>query len=333
MLSIYSAVLIVSVNKLWKSLHTSRNRMLFVFCYFALLTFQITQHSNTAHQFASVPLFLLSNKVLLTLIVLSLFIYFYLFNIQDNFYPAYKNPYVVANATVKLLHKKSRHYMALFEENREKMNAHNLKYIMAEIPRHRYLSYTSQNNLPQEYFDLCEKSIAEDNHLYIILSRTGSPASEIISVFTQKEYNHASLSFDRELNTIISYNGGDSFQQPGLNFEDISTFYQKDDSSMIVYSLQSTKKQRQQILNKIKAINEEGSAYNLIGLVTRVSIKPNIMFCSQFVYLMLKEVELHYFKSSQTNVKPTDFVEKDYYRKLQFEYEINFSELIDNNRF
>lgn len=107
LLSIYSAVLIVSVNKLWKSLHTSRNRMLFVFCYFALLTFQITQHSNTAHQFASVPLFLLSNKVLLTLIVLSLFIYFYLFNIQDNFYPAYKNPYVVANATVKLLHKKA----------------------------------------------------------------------------------------------------------------------------------------------------------------------------------------------------------------------------------
>lgn len=39
---------------------------------------------------------------------------------------------------------------------------------------------------------------------------------------------------------------------------------------------------------------------------------------------MLQEVDLDFFEDSQELIKPTDFIEKDYFQKLQFEYEINF---------
>ncbi|MBF2664593.1 hypothetical protein [Listeria seeligeri] len=80
------------------------------------------------------------------------------------------------------------------------------------------------------------------------------------------------------------------------------------------------------MIDKIREINEKGSAYNLVGLVTKISLRPNIMFCSQFVYKILQFAELEYFQGSATKIKPTDFVERDYYRNLEFCYEIRFNE-------
>ncbi|MGF7012142.1 hypothetical protein M2146_002696 [Lachnospiraceae bacterium PF1-22] len=51
--------------------------------------------------------------------------------------------------------------------------------------------------------------------------------------------------------------------------------------------------------------------------------QPNIMFCSQFVYTMLKCAGLQYFEMRPAQVKPSDFVELDYHRKLEFAYEIS----------
>ncbi|MEN2666915.1 hypothetical protein [Listeria aquatica] len=52
------------------------------------------------------------------------------------------------------------------------------------------------------------------------------------------------------------------------------------------------------------------------------------MFCSQFVYKILQFAELEYFRDSAAKIKPTDFVERDYYRKLAFCYEIKFNETL-----
>ncbi|EUJ19563.1 hypothetical protein MAQA_05133 [Listeria aquatica FSL S10-1188] len=88
------------------------------------------------------------------------------------------------------------------------------------------------------------------------------------------------------------------------------------------------KKKKRLIIDKVREINEKGSAYNLVGLVTKVSLRPNIMFCSQFVYKILQFAELEYFRDSAAKIKPTDFVERDYYRKLAFCYEIKFNETL-----
>ncbi len=199
----------------------------------------------------------------------------------------------------------------------------NLKTAFADMHRHSATQYVNNGTLTEAYFERANESL-EDPHLYIVISNTGSAASEIISVFTQRQYNHASLSFDRNLDTIISYNGGANVYPPGMNPEMLEQFHQKADASVLVYSLLVTREQKSLIITKIAEINREGSAYNMIGLVVKRSYKPNIMFCSQFVYKMLKLAEVQYFSKKEGEVRPTDLIELDYYKKLEFVYEIKF---------
>lgn len=199
----------------------------------------------------------------------------------------------------------------------------NLKTVLYDLHRHSATQYINDGTLTDAYFERANASL-EDPHLYIVISNTGSAASEIISIFTQKQYNHASLSFDHDLDTIISYNGGANVYPPGMNIEILEQFHQKDGASVLVYSLPVTKQQKSAIIDKIAEINREGSAYNMAGLVVKHSYKPNIMFCSQFVYKMLKLAGVQYFNKKDGEVRPTDLIELDYYKKLHFEYEIKF---------
>jgi hypothetical protein len=206
----------------------------------------------------------------------------------------------------------------------KKLSKENILEIMQDIPRHSSFRYINDGSLSEEYFHAAYKTL-NDPYIYIIISNTGSAASEIISIFTRKQYNHASLSFDKELKTIVSYNGGNKIYPPGMNQEMIEFFNKKEDASIIVYKLKGTSDKKKAIIDKIKEINTEGNAYNLLGLITKRTFKPNIMFCSQFTYKMLKYVELQYFEKKNENVNPMDLVELDYYRKLEYEYEIKLN--------
>ncbi len=199
----------------------------------------------------------------------------------------------------------------------------NLKSILEDLPRHSAIRYINNGSLTDAYFERANASL-EDPNIYIVVSNTGSAASEIISVFTQKQYNHASLSFDRDLDTIISYNGGANVYPPGMNTEMLEQLHQKKDASVLVYSLPATREQKKIIIDKIAEINSEGSAYNMVGLVVKRSYRSNIMFCSQFVYKMLEFAGIQYFSKKDGEVRPTDLIELDYYRKLRFEEEIKF---------
>lgn len=199
----------------------------------------------------------------------------------------------------------------------------NVAEVAVDLNRHSSIKYINEGFLTNEYFEAARSSL-DDPYIYIVISNTGSSASEILSVFTKKQFNHASISFDKDLKTTISYNGGHNVYPPGLNQEFISFFNKKDDASIITYRLECTVEQKQKMIDKVYAINEEGSAYNILGLVLKNSYKPNIMFCSQFVYSMLKYVELDYFHEKAELVKPSDLIELDYYRRLEFVEEIKF---------
>ena len=211
-------------------------------------------------------------------------------------------------------------------KSKDSLNPDKLAEIAKDIPRHSYTKYLNRNTLSEAFFQECEESL-KDEHLYVVISSTGSSASELISVFTRKEYNHVSLSFDRELKTVLSYNGGGSLYPPGLNREQLEYFRKKDDASILVYRLDAPIEKKRLVLEKIREINQNGSAYNLVGLVTKVSVRPNIMFCSQFVYSILRCAGLVYFTERDGLVKPSDLIERDYYRKLEFCYEIKFNAL------
>jgi hypothetical protein len=214
--------------------------------------------------------------------------------------------------------------MEIAEKGRVSLSNENLNELLEDIPRHNSFRYINKGSLTEDYFNTACKTL-DDSNIYIIISNTGSPASELISLFTKKEYNHSSLSFDRNLETIISYNGGERVYPPGLNMEMLKYFNRKKDSSIIVYSIPITLEKKKEIINKIEEINNQGNAYNILGLVLKFSFKPNIMFCSQFVYKMLQIAEINYFEKKEWQIKPTDLIELDYYRKLKFEYEIKFN--------
>jgi hypothetical protein len=212
----------------------------------------------------------------------------------------------------------------IIEKGYKTFSKENIGGLLADLPRHNSFRYINKGSLTEKYFEAAYQTL-DDSNIYIVVSNTGSPASEIISVFTRKQYNHVSISFDKELKTIVSYNGGERIYPPGLNMEMLKYFNKKDDSSIIVYSLSVTKEKKKIIIEKIKEINEQGNAYNILGLVLRFSFKPNIMFCSQFVYKMLKTAGINYFDKKEEQIKPTDFIELDYDRKLKYEYKIRLN--------
>lgn len=324
---IYSVVAVILVGHMWLSENKLETKVTFSFIYLLIMILQ--QVFNTSFVFSGNDvwgIFILKKFIAIIIIFVPFLVLYinYLYTLQYQF--SFKDASSISFEMIKEIHGRGIVFKNKVSQGANSMSKDNLNEIVQDIPRHSYTSYLSKNTLTNQYFEECEKSL-EDEHLYIVISSTGSPASELISLFTNKAYNHVSLSFDRDLKTIISYNGGENVAPPGLNQEQLMYFNKKDDASIIVYRIAAPRKNKKVVIDKIREINEIGSAYNLIGLVTKASIRPNIMFCSQFVYNILKVAGLEYFHSQPTKVKPTDFVENDYYRKLQFCYEIKFNEL------
>jgi hypothetical protein len=189
--------------------------------------------------------------------------------------------------------------------------------LIRDLPRHNSFQYVNRLSLGAEYFAAAYASL-EDPHVYIIFSDTGSPASRLIGLFTASSYNHVSLSFDSSLNTLVSYNGGNGVSGPGLNHERPGQLNQSSGASLLVYRLRTGPAQKQALINRVAAINREGSSYNLLGLLTKKSSLPNIMFCSQFVYTLLKDSGAAYFDKQSGAVRPLDFINLARRGKLEF---------------
>ena len=237
--------------------------------------------------------------------------------------PSIKEAGTIGFAEIKSAAAKALFFAEKAGRTKESLSTDNIREIIEDFPRHDSFNYVNEGTLTENYFIKAEASMADLN-LYIVVSHTGSAASDIISVFTNKNYNHASLSFDRELETAVSYNGGNNVYPPGMNPEMFADLNRKGDASILVYSLSCSVEQKTQVLRLIRDVNESGSAYNMLGLMTKRSYRPNIMFCSQFVYRMLELAGLAYFKKADGRVRPTDFIELDYRRALKFEYEVGF---------
>jgi hypothetical protein len=180
--------------------------------------------------------------------------------------------------------------------------------LVRELPRHNSSRYITRRSLPAGYFERAYAALG-DPHVYIVLSDTGSPAGRLIGLFTSAVYNHVSLSFDRGLETLVSYNGGNGVSSPGLNAERLEFFNRKAGASAVVYRLGLEPERKRALIERIRAIDREGSSYNLAGLVTKKSRLPNIMFCSQFVYSTLDGAGLAYFEMEEGKVKPEDFID------------------------
>lgn len=181
--------------------------------------------------------------------------------------------------------------------------------LLRDIPRHNSFRYISAGNLPESYFRAAGDALG-DPYIYIVLSDTKTPASRVIAFFTRDRYNHVSLSFDRSLETMVSYNGGNGRNSPGLNREIPRDLCGRPGAELAVFRLFAGAGKKSLILNSMRRINTEGSSYNRLGLVIKGSLKPNIMFCSQFVHTMLELAGLDYLDKKSGQVRPADFIEE-----------------------
>ncbi|MDR0718794.1 MAG: hypothetical protein LBF78_04095, partial [Treponema sp.] len=71
----------------------------------------------------------------------------------------------------------------IIKQGQKNMSKENINELMKDLPRHNSFRYINKGSLTDEYFDMASKTL-DDLKIYIIVSNTGSPASEIISMFT-----------------------------------------------------------------------------------------------------------------------------------------------------
>ena len=314
---------------IWKSLFKKQEKRRKFVCsaiYLAIMIFQLTFTDNVIFFGNQTGIAFLVEKFIGVMFMYLPFAANSFFYFQRSYFPSVEDITTVSFESILIGKAYAGRLKNGIGRTKDSLRINNITDILKDIPRHSSTKYINQNTLTEEFFEECKASL-EDENIYIVISNTGSPASELISVFTRKSYNHVSFSFDEQLKTILSYNGGENVYPPGLNQEQLQYFNKKEDASIIVYKLATTYAQKRAMIEKIREINETGSAYNLLGLITKVTFRPNIMFCSQFVYNLLTEVGLDYFKCDATEVKPTDLVEKDYYRELKYCYEIKFADI------
>ena len=212
-------------------------------------------------------------------------------------------------------------YYQMCYRARQVTTLQNLYEIIRMIPKHNSFWYINRKRLGGQYCKNAYESLL-DNKVYIVLSDTKSAASELISVFTSDPYNHVSLAFDSNLSTLVSFNGGMNQSYPGLNTETKNQLLQKGDSNYRVYHLELTQEQKKRVIDYVMKVDEEGNSYNLLGLLIKHSIKPNIMFCSQFVYTALKQSGMNCFEKCPLDIKPMDFIKGALGQKLKFLYQV-----------
>ncbi|WP_245155280.1 hypothetical protein [Levilactobacillus yiduensis] len=323
---VYLYIAVVMVLRTWLARFPHLAKIGLTVVYALLMAIQIVFVSVGVFPLrGTFPAYLLAKLVGVMLVVLPLWVErFVTTNDQTAFYlPTVEEATAVSFDELRQSADKLSDLLNTAAEAKDKVSVDHVKTIIEDLPRHSAVHYINHGTLTPAYFEAVEATMA-DSRLYLAVSNTGSAASEMISVFTRKQFNHVSLAFDRELATIISYNGGDNVYPPGMNAKTLAFFHQKAGASILVYSLPVTAAQKHFVADKIAEINREGSAYNMVGLVSKHSAKPNIMFCSQFVYTMLKQAGVAYFDMKPGEVRPTDLIEQDYYKKLKFEYELKF---------
>jgi hypothetical protein len=201
-----------------------------------------------------------------------------------------------------------------------RLRGSDLAELLRSLPRHNSFEYQSAGALGEGYFEELDRA-GEDRGVYLVLSDTRSPAGKLIAFFTGHRYTHVSLSFDRELRTLVSFNGGYGAKPPGLNRESPADLLLSPESSFAVYRIAVSPAQKEAMAQEVRRIDREGSSYNLLGVLARRSFKPNIMFCSQFVHSLLEDAGIELFGKDSAAVRPMDFVFLDREGRLEPLYE------------
>ncbi|WP_411348520.1 hypothetical protein [Paenibacillus sp. WLX2291] len=156
----------------------------------------------------------------------------------------------------------------------------------------------------------------EEQSVYILLTNTGTLFTRMIGLYTKAPYNHASISFDRELNELYSF-GRKQPNNPlngGFVKENIQTgtYSKYPNTTCVIYELKVTPRE----VDKMKRVlhifirSSQKYGYNLLGIIGVAIQEPvefsNSYFCSQFVAEILHRSGIKLWSKLPALVTPED---------------------------
>ncbi len=158
-----------------------------------------------------------------------------------------------------------------------------------------------------------------NREIYLVLSRTGTMFSNIIALFTQKEYSHVSLSLDSSLSQMFSFlrKIPRKVLPAGLVKENLysGVFAMYPNSRCLVYKVNISLDQFNFLQNEINEFfkNQDDYKYSVLGTVTAYFNKPYkreyYYFCSQFVSELLINSGIYKTDKLPEVIKPMDLLE------------------------
>lgn len=157
--------------------------------------------------------------------------------------------------------------------------------------------------------------------IYIVLSRTGTMFSNIIALFTQKEYSHVSLSLDSSFTQMFSFGRKipTKVLPAGLVEENLydGVFAMYPKSRCLICKVNITDEQFVFLQTEIDKFfkNKDNYKYSILGTVTAYFNKPYkreyYYFCSQFVSELLINSGIYKTDKLPEVIKPMDLLEID----------------------
>lgn len=172
-----------------------------------------------------------------------------------------------------------------------------------------------------------------DQSVFILLTNTGTLFTKVIQTYTKAPYNHASISFKRDLSEMYSF-GRKHPNNPlngGFVKEDIKTgtFSKYPNTTCVIYELQVTPREVERMRRVLHVFirSQRKYLYNILGVIGIALKEPvefsNSYFCSQFVAEILDRSGIKLWNKLPALVTPDDFRQSE---RLQLIYEGKLSE-------
>ena len=171
-------------------------------------------------------------------------------------------------------------------------------------------------------------------HVYIVISQTGTLLSRLLKLVTKAEYNHASISLVPDLGTMYSFGRKNPYNPFWAGFVTESarfgTFKRFSKTRIVVLDIPVSEEQYLSIQRRIQTMLtlKEHYHYNYLGLwLAGLRIRyrhKRCFYCSEFVKDLLEKQDIHGAKQLDAIVQPIHFLSlptaKQVYAGLLQEY-------------
>lgn len=183
-----------------------------------------------------------------------------------------------------------------------------------------------------------------ERNIYLVLSRTGTWLSRLISLFIEVKYAHSSISFDSDFTKMYSFGRTNPNNPFFAGFVEESLYdgvYKRfSRSECIIYKLTVTEEQYDILKSEIERFlaRKHEYRYNFLGLFGVLINKPvkrrNYYFCTQFVSEVLIKSGIYDTDKNPALIKPDDLVSienKDIVYEGLINQSLNFEEVYNFN--